>query len=644
MAQRISLTKPSSISHAIGSGRLRARSGSRGKNLVILGAGQSNIANWSSATFHSSGSTQLLTTLNAKNSGGSNSFINSGDGSSYLSRKAYNAANIRFGGALEAGDYWVDDTGGSPAAGQRLLDALTDITNAGKSNSDITNILWSQGESDGSEIYLNNITPTEYYNLLVWLKDYCFNRFSNLKSFMIRPIGRRSSGTTSSYDAIRAAQQSLANNFPSQVIYGSETYDLTLLQETYVDDAVHRSEASYTTEGKRAAFEILASQGIYTSTNTGPLISSVNYNGATITVTVQHDAGTSLANRAGTAYSGSPITITPSSGTGIFTLSDASGNDIPLNSVQITGTHTITITPSVTLIASGNILKYAYGSMIGVDVNSIIYDNHAENPLPLRANYNATINGSLSYLEGMSNLVSFFSPEASYNAAGTTSDAVVWTKRAGSASSARKDDTKPAPSYVSNISTVITGAPAVAGWVFDGTASQKLLVEHALTTSSNYTVFLACTPNTNLTDTTTSVSSNGILTTAATAGTGTTGHFSFRQTAATLSSLAIYAGDNGRSMTNSYANTTVVMTSRNNAGTVSLWENNVSRTGITLSASLIETDGGIPVYAIGNVVDKTNGNDAAQTFIGAIHYIILFNTALSDAQIAQINLSIMNAA
>ena len=79
-----------SIQRAIASGRLRPKSNRRSV-ILALGTGQSNMSNWSSPTFHASGEVQLLATLNANNTG-SNGFINAGNGASFLSRKAFNAA------------------------------------------------------------------------------------------------------------------------------------------------------------------------------------------------------------------------------------------------------------------------------------------------------------------------------------------------------------------------------------------------------------------------------------------------------------------------------------------------------------------------------------------------------------------------
>jgi hypothetical protein len=166
-----------SISHAIRTGRLHNASGNAAQDLLILGTGQSNMANWSSSTFSTAGQTSLLTTLDSIDTRATHAFVNAGNGGSFLLRSAFNTANTRYGGTLEAGDYWLDNTGSSLSAGQRLTDMLTILAAAGRSVHEVTHILWSQGESDAAEIYLGNISSGEYYTALAWLKDYCLGLY-----------------------------------------------------------------------------------------------------------------------------------------------------------------------------------------------------------------------------------------------------------------------------------------------------------------------------------------------------------------------------------------------------------------------------------------------------------------------------------
>jgi hypothetical protein len=432
-------------------------------------------------------------------------------------------------------------------------------------------------------------------------------------------------------------QQTLASTYPLQVSYGSETYDLPMSDETGVSDGVHRSSTGFAAEAQRAGREVLSGFGLYAGNVVGPRIASASYDGTSIVVSVTHDEGTALANRAGTAYSGTPIAITPSGGTGLFTLVDATGANIPITSVTITGAAQITIVPSVKLIAAGNILRYGYNAMFGVDLNSAVFDNHADNPLPLRASYAVTISGTLATVEGMSNLVSFFSPEATYNAGGTASNAVVWTKRAGSGSSARKDDAKAAPAYYSNISTVLTGCPAIAGWVFDGTASQKLLVETALTGSSNFTLFVVATPYVGGTDSSTN---NALIATSAIPASSAP-LFLVRQTNTALQTLNLYCGSTGTALDVDHSNTTTVIVMQRSGSSCKTWNEQGADNTITISGTpVIDTDTN-PVYAIGNIpFHGTGTSDSNSTYRGAVHYVVLFDTALSDAQVNQIRIAL----
>lgn len=626
------MARSRTLQSALRSGQLRSRSTSkRYSALTILGAGQSNLANWSSSNFHTAGETALLASLSANTGGLTHSFINGADGGSYLSRKAFNAANIRYSNTLQTGDYWVDDTGGSLTAGQRLLDAFAAITSAGKSVADIQYIIWSQGESDAPELQLGNISTSEYSTALVWLKDYCFSHLPNLKRIIIRPIGRRSYGASSFYDAVRSAQQALAAAYPTHVFYGSETYDLPMNQEVYVDDALHRSEAAYSAEATRCAYELLTLDGQLTSNSRGARISSASYNGATIIVTVQQDQGTALTNAVGVAYVGTPLNVTPSAGVGLFTLTDSAGNDVALSSVSITGANEITLTPAVTLLTSGHTLRYGYNHMLGIDKNAIIKDNHPTNPLPLQASYSVAVNGALTYVDGMAHLVSFFTPDASYNTASTASDGIVWSKRAGSGSSARKDDAKPAPTWSTNGGMGL----ALAGYYFDGSASQKLLVEHALTTSSDYTLCIVATPNHTATDATTATTTNALITTSGVVSTENA-LFGISQTRTALGSLSLLCAGQGNSAS-VHNSTTGIFTIRRQGSTVDLWDETgrIATKTITVTPT-VESDNSVPVYAIGNVVDKTAGSDPNQAFIGAVHYITLHDVALSDAQVLQL--------
>ena len=619
-----------------------AQSQAAAPNIVALAMGQSLIANWSvinpSAGYNKDGETAFITTLNTYNTGGTTTFINGAVGSSYLSRKAYDAANARAGGTLLAGNYWVDDTVTPRVAGPRLNEAMTKVETSGKTLNQVGVVIWSQGESDASGITFGDITSQEYYDDLVWLKDFYFASMTSLRRMMIRPIGRRSDAANNQYELIRINERLLAENYPYQVSYGSETFDLPMRDETGVSDGVHRSGAGFATEGARAAREAAYLYNLYSGNSVGPHISNVTYTGGNVVLTVTHDKGTALANKAGTAYAGTPISITPT-GLGYFTLVDSTGANIPISNVNITGANQITIVPSTPLATAGNTLRCGYGAMFGIDLNSVPYDN-ASNPLPLRASHTASIDGSLTAIETMANLVSFFSPETMYATGNTGSSQDIWKKRAGSGGSARKDGTKAAPVRYDDISTVIPGGPHLPGWYFDGTSGQKLLVENALTSSSNFTLFVVATPDANASD----PSTNNVLIGTSATPSASVPLFLVRQSQAAPQTLNFYCGTAGTTVDYDHANTTTVLAMRRNGSICNTWNEVAADNTFTVSGTpQIDTDTN-PVYALGNMpLHGTGSSDVSSTFRGAIHYVVLFDVALSDAQILQIRTALATA-
>lgn len=612
-------------------------------NIITLAIGQSLIANWSVISvpsgWNKDGETSFINTLNSLNTGGSNVFINGASGGSYLSRRAYEAAQIRSGGTLPTGNYWVDDALSVKSAGPKLTEALTKIGTAGKTLNQVNALLWSQGESDAFAINYGDITGEDYYADLVWLKDTLFGSLTNLRRMLIRPIGRRSDATNVKYEDIRKAEKQLATNFPYQVLYGSETYDLAMRDETGVSDGVHRSGAAFTIEGARAAREVAGVFNLFTGNTYGPSITGVSYTSGNVVVTVVQDKGTALANRSGVAYSGTPIDITPASGSGPFSLVSSTGSNIPVSTVHITGANQITITPSSPILTYGNTLRYGYASLYGIDLNSIPYDN-AANPLPLQASYSVGVDGVLSSIASMPNLVSFFSPESTYNTGSSSSGAAVWNKRGGSGGNARKDGTKPAPTYMADVSNVMSGAPVIPGWFFDGTSGQKLLVENALTGSSNFTLFVVATPDISYADS----STNNVLIGSSATPTASVPLFLIRQSSGELSTLQMYCGTNGTTVDYAHSNTPTVLTMRRNGATCHTWnEIGADNTLIVSGSPVIDVDTN-PVYAIGNMpLHGTGSSDAGSTFRGAVHYVILFDVALSDAEVSQIQAALKNA-
>lgn len=402
-------------------------------------------------------------------------------------------------------------------------------------------------------------------------------------------------------------------------------------------DSLHRSPKGTRTEGLRLARRVLKQLGLYTGNSVGAKITSATVAAGVITATVTHDAGTTLTNVDAIGYQiaeGKPVSV---HGTVSHLSLISGGAAVPLQKIEIASENTVRLTlsdTSLVLLDPTTRIYTGYGDMLGLDAASIIMDNAADNPLPLqlgKCSITGVGAGWETSLASMSNLVSFFSPESGYNAAGSANDAVVWTKRAGSGGSARKDDAKAAPIWYADSNMGL----AIPGFYFDGTASQKLLVDTALTTSDNVTMFVAFTPDHDATDATTGSSTNAIITTSGVAP-ADNALFGLSQTRTALGASAAFSGGQGNS-TAVHNSTPGVVAIRRNSTTASFWDDTGKISDKTISVTpTVESDGGTPVYAIGNAVDKTAGSDPNQAFIGAIHYVVVFNTALSDAQVNQI--------
>jgi hypothetical protein len=77
---------------------------------------------------------------------------------------------------------------------------------------------------------------------------------------------------------------------------------------------------------------------------------------------------------------------------------------------------------------------------------------------------------------------------------------------------------------------------AIPGMYFDGSTSMKLLVDHALTGSSDYTLFIAATPGHDATDPSTGSATNALITTSGVA-TADNALFGISQTRTALGTL-----------------------------------------------------------------------------------------------------------
>lgn len=607
-------------------------------NFIILACGGSNIQMWATERGGNIGQTQCLATLSKYNTG-EQTIINAGMSGSYLTRSALLCAEYRKDTPnLDAMNCWVDDSSKIFTAGKCLTDALAKLTTSGISSEDITEILWSQGEADATELFISQarrahpehlIHAQDYWHGLVWLKDFFFATFPNLRKIHIRPLARRTHSDNQSFGVIRDMQQRLAQEFPTQVIFGSATYDLEC------EDGVHRTAKGFAVEGVRVAYELLATQELWTGNTTGARISGVHYNEKKndIIVKIEHDKGKTLRNASGIIYTGkAPVDCTPKNGLGMFAVHDAQGKSLPIRSVKIIAQDKIAIKLQQTIVPKGATLQYGFNNMFGVDLGSIIYDNHSTNPLPLQTATALEITdaGSLQGITAMEGLVSLLTSDSEYAVESAEENGVVWKKMAGSGSAAKRDGDKPTPQFFEDISLAIKGASAVSGWVFNGEASQKLLVEHSLTQEDDFTLCVSFTCDSTAYD---NAKNNAIIATSAAPGTGQHPVFFIRQMHNDLSTTQCYCGKNGTTLQRAEnTNLPQLAIIRRDASQFTLWNRNAHNgTKEVIEPTAMDKKEDKAVFAIGNIPFHGSGaSDTDTTFRGAVHHVILFKRALSD--------------
>jgi hypothetical protein len=342
---------------------------------------------------------------------------NGAEGSSFLSLiAANNASSVEF---------WVDDES-TLASGPELDDFYNAVAAAAYSGEQITHVVWSQEESDALRIANGTITKVQYKADLEWLFDNFRENFPNLQAIVIMPIGPRTVSSPGTQQA-REVQQEVAAA-AADVLLAAEVYDQPL------SDSMHYTEAAYTEIGERLANILLRDLGETIIHASGPEVTGVNLSGATITLTVTHDGGTTL-----NGYSGTPVDATASSGDNFFRCFDGNGIEIPISAVSVTTANQITITLAFQPIANFT-LYGGYRAMEGVtDTDTFITDG----TLPLRT-FNTAITADLTNLA--TSVVSIFSAEVDpnnasvvryfNNAAGSGADA--WTKVHGAADVVRQ--------------------------------------------------------------------------------------------------------------------------------------------------------------------------------------------------------------
>jgi hypothetical protein len=455
----------------------------------ILGIGQSNMENWFGYDFGCVARDVFNTVMGFGNSSERSIIVNGANDGSFMSKKASQAGINRSGsGITDVNDFWVDNTTTPFTAGPRLTDAMTAITTYGASAADMLYSILSQGEADAGEIYAtlagtSNPSYTtnidDYWDALVWLKDYLFTNLPNLQQLFIVPIGRYTS-TSSRYNLIRQKQILLAATYPSQVTLCPDVYDLPST------DGRHRSPAGYFIEGQRIAYSVLKEMGRWDGNAVGPSISAAEYDTATnkIILTVAHDKGTSLKNGAGVVYDGSgPVNCTPT-GTGIFAFFDNDKTVVAISSVEITDYDQITITPAQN---SFGFLQIGYLQFTGLDLNSCILDNDPVNPLPLRCTYDVVCAPANidAYLDSLGATV-WADPQLTANLTYDGSDLVSnMTLRRGTGSFVQAT----AAQQPKRLPTGMGGKQCLQGY-HAGVASAMTLADAPDQTWSNLTVFV----------------------------------------------------------------------------------------------------------------------------------------------------------
>ena len=215
-------------------------------------------------------------------------------------------------------------------------------------------ILWGQGEEDSHDIGIN--TSAAEYKLAVEAIFADMRQTLGNVSIYIQKIGRRSSfSNTGGVQAIRNIQEELINE--NEWCYeAGEIYDLAL------HDQVHLTDDGYVTVAQRNSMVLTNQQGA-----SGPVISSANRSGATVTVALTHDAGTDF---------------TPSANIEGFKFFD-NETEINISSAVRTDNQTITLTLNTVPTSGTEILYYGYDDMAGLNVANVVTDN-AILPMPLR--------------------------------------------------------------------------------------------------------------------------------------------------------------------------------------------------------------------------------------------------------------------
>ncbi len=313
-------------------------------DIAIAGGGQSLIGNHFNSTESSSagGHDKVIAVIGAARPYNAPAYVNGATSSSAASKTS------------DASNYWWDLAG--PTRGPAFDTFYQKVEQAGIVPQIV---LWGQGELDSA--FIPGITTRAQY------KQALLAIFSDMRAsfpgvqILIQGIGRRTSfSNTGGIQAVREVQHELADEY-DWIHMAAETYDQALF------DQVHLTDAGYVAVAERHARKILSVMGETLTGVDGPRVTNASRSGATVTVTIAHDAGTDF---------------TPSSSIEGFRFFD-DASEITITAAVRTNATTVTLTLNSTPAGAVRTLYYGYDAMLGLDTADVVKDNAAIS-LPLR--------------------------------------------------------------------------------------------------------------------------------------------------------------------------------------------------------------------------------------------------------------------
>lgn len=321
----------------------------RDSDILAAGGGQSLMRGHfvSQASSSDGGSQEFKITCGAMLGANTCVFVDGATGGSSISNTTGDA------------NYWYD------VAGDARGNAFdTFVNNMAATGFRPNVILWAQGEADSDNIG-NQITRANYKIYLKWVFDEFRSLYGDVQIF-IQKIGRRTAGysNTGGIQAVREVQAELVAEY-DWIHFGAESYD----QELYTGDSqnVHLTDAGYVNVAERLANSVLSQRG-YSVSGSVQGMRAVGYtrSGTSVTVTVEHDAGTDF---------------TPTTGIEGFAFFD-DGVEITNTAVRTNAT-TITLTLNSTPTGVET-LYYGYDDMVSLNIANVVKDNSAT-ALPMQA-------------------------------------------------------------------------------------------------------------------------------------------------------------------------------------------------------------------------------------------------------------------